>query len=219
MPRAHAGQSRHGLVPAAQVEDRLPLRSCSTTYLHDFPAGRLFFFPDRRVKTLEGMGATQADFRRALGCFATGVTIITLDDDGEVHGMTANAFASVSLEPMLVLVCVDHKARTHAHLHARKRFGVNVLSESQQAISGYYARPEREHDKAEEQAGAHFDRTAHGTPVLHEALAYLECRLHTAHEAGDHTIFIAEVEDIVVRQGDPLLFFRGQYRKIGPGMG
>ena len=165
------------------------------------------------------MSATQADFRRALGCFATGVTIITLDDDGEVHGMTANAFASVSLEPMLVLICVDRKARTHAHLHARKRFGVNVLSEDQQAISGYYAQPERDHDKAEELAGARFDRTSHGTPVLHDALAYLECRLHTTHEAGDHTIFIAEVEDMVVRSGDPLLFFRGRYRKIGSDLG
>jgi flavin reductase (DIM6/NTAB) family NADH-FMN oxidoreductase RutF len=165
------------------------------------------------------MSATQSDFRRAMGCFATGVTIITLDDDGEVHGMTANAFASVSLEPMLVLVCVDRKARTHAHLHSRKRFGVNILSESQRAVSEYYAQPERAHEKAEEQAGAHFDRTSHGTPVLHEALAYLECRLHTSHEAGDHTVFIAEVEDIVVRHGDPLLFFRGQYRKIESDLG
>lgn len=162
------------------------------------------------------MSITPADFRRALGCFATGVTIITLDDDGEVHGMTANAFTSVSLEPPLVLVCVDHKARTHAHLHTRKRFGVNVLAESQRAISEYYARIERSHQEAEKEAGARFDRTPHGTPVLHNALAYLECRLHTVHEAGDHTIFIAEVEDVKVREGDPLLFFRGRYRSIGP---
>jgi flavin reductase (DIM6/NTAB) family NADH-FMN oxidoreductase RutF len=162
------------------------------------------------------MSATQADFRRAMGCFATGVTIITLDDDGEVHGMTANAFTSVSLDPMLVLVCVDRKARTHTHLHSRKRFGVNILAESQRTISEYYARPERDHDRAEEEAGARFDRTPHGTPVLHHALAYLECHLHTVQEAGDHTIFIAEVEDVVVRDGDPLLFFKGKYRSIGP---
>src|SRR5580704_14964257 len=73
----------------------------------------------------------------------------------------------------------------------------------------------RTHEKAEEEAGARFERTAHGTPVLHDALAYLECRLHTAQDAGDHTIFIAEVEDVVVREGDPLLYFRGEYRKIG----
>jgi flavin reductase (DIM6/NTAB) family NADH-FMN oxidoreductase RutF len=156
-----------------------------------------------------------AEFRRAMGNFATGVTIITLDLDGEVHGMTANAFASVSLDPFLVLVCVDHTARTHAHLHSKKRFGINVLSEDQRAISQYYARPVRTHEHAEEEADARFDRTRHGTPILHGALAYLECRLHSVEEAGDHTIFIAEVEDVVVREGEPLLFFRGNYRKVG----
>lgn len=160
------------------------------------------------------MSVSQAEFRKAMGSFATGVTVITVDNDGEVHGMTANAFASVSLDPLLVLVCVDHRARTHAHLHARKRFGVNVLAASQRGISEYYARPSETHRQAEREAGAHFDRTAHGTPVLHGALAYLECRLHSAQDAGDHTIFIAEVEEVVVRDGDPLLYFRGQYREV-----
>jgi flavin reductase len=161
----------------------------------------------------------QADFRKAMGCFATGVTIITVDLDGEVHGMTANAFASVSLDPLLVLVCVDHGTRTHAHLHARKRFGINVLGEDQRAISEYYARPERTHEHAETEAGARFERTRHATPKLQGAVAYLECRLHSAQDAGDHTIFIAEVEDVEVRDGDPLLFFRGKYRKVGEGVG
>lgn len=129
--------------------------------------------------------------------------------------MTANAFASVSLDPMLVLVCVDHSTRTHAHLHAKKRFGINILCQDQRAISEYYARPERDHEHAETEAGARFDRTRHGTPVLHGALAYLECKLRSAEVAGDHSIFIAEVEDVVVRDGEPLLFFRGKYRKVG----
>lgn len=162
------------------------------------------------------MTVNQAEFRKALGSFATGVTVITVDRDGEVHGMTANAFTSVSLDPLLVLVCVDHKARTHAHLHAKQRFGVNILSDNQRTVSDYYARTVAEHEHAEAEAGARFDRTAHGTPVLHGALAYLECRLHSAQDAGDHTIFIAEVEEVVVREGDPLLYFRGQYREIGP---
>ena len=161
------------------------------------------------------MTLSTADFRKALGAFATGVTIITVDLDGEVHGMTANAFTSVSLEPMLVLVCVDHSTRTHAHLHTKKRFGINVLCEEQRAISEYYARPERTHERAEAEVGARFDRTGHGTPMLHGALAYLECRLESVQEAGDHSIFIAEVEDVVVGEGDPLLFFRGKYRKVG----
>jgi len=114
------------------------------------------------------MSVTQAEFREAMGCFATGVTVITVDYEGEVHGMTANAFTSVSLDPLLVLVCVDRRARTHAHLHAKKRFGVNVLAENQRAISEYYARPLRTHEHAEE-AGASFERTPHGTPVLRGA--------------------------------------------------
>jgi flavin reductase (DIM6/NTAB) family NADH-FMN oxidoreductase RutF len=163
------------------------------------------------------MTLNPTEFRKAMGCFATGVTIITVDLDREVHGMTANAFSSVSLNPLLVLVCVDRRTSTHAHLHAKKRFGINVLGMDQRKISEYYASPARTHERAEAEAGARFDRTAHGTPVLHGALAYLECRLHSAQDAGDHTIFIAEVEDVVVREGEPLLFFRGEYRRVGEG--
>jgi len=161
------------------------------------------------------MPLNSSDFRRAMGAFATGVTIITVDLEGEVHGMTANAFASVSLDPPMVLVCVDKDTRTHVHLHAKKRFGVNVLGEDQRPISEYYARPDRTHQDADTEAGARFVRTAHGTPMLDGSLAYLECRLHSVEDAGDHTIFIAEVEDVVVRDGAPLLFFRGKYRKVG----
>jgi flavin reductase len=166
------------------------------------------------------MSVTPLDFRKAMGSFATGVTIVTVDLDGEVHGMTANAFASVSLNPLLILVCVDHSARTHAHLHARKRFGINILAANQRSISEYYARVSGagghgQEARAEAEAGARFDRTPLGTPILHGALAYLECKLKSTQDAGDHTIFIAEVEDVVVRQGEPLLFFRSDYRKIG----
>lgn len=161
------------------------------------------------------MTLNAAEFRRAMGRFATGVTIITVDVDGEAHGMTANAVTSVSLDPLLVLVCVGQSARTHAHLHARKRFGINILAESQRGLSEYYARvsPEREH--AEEDTEAHFDRTKLGTPMLRGALAYFECKLKSAQDAGDHTIFIAEVEDVLVREGEPLLFFKGKYRHLG----
>lgn len=161
------------------------------------------------------MSLPAAEFREAMARFATGVTIVTVDLDGEVHGMTVNAFASVSLDPLLVLVCVDHSARTHAHLRVKKRFGVNILEERQRPVSEYYARPGATHEHAEEEAGARFDRTAQGTPMLQGGLAFLECRLESTQEAGDHTIFIAEVEDVVFREGGPLLFFRSRYRKIG----
>jgi flavin reductase (DIM6/NTAB) family NADH-FMN oxidoreductase RutF len=166
------------------------------------------------------MSSSQEDFRRAMSLFATGVTVVTVDYENEVQGMTANAFTSVSLDPMLVLVCVDHKARTHAHLHAKQRFGVNVLSEDQRLIAEYYARVDRDPARAEEEAGARFDRTRQGTPALRGALAYLECCLRTAQDAGDHTIFIAEVEGVALRggvgRGKPLLFFESGYRAIGP---
>lgn len=167
-------------------------------------------------KSDSAMSVTRDEFRGAMGYFATGVTVITVDDDGKVEGMTANAFTSVSLDPILVLLCVSHKARTHAHLHARKRFGINVLSEHQRKISEHYALAERDPALAEQEAGARFDHTQHGTPVLHGALAYLECRLQTTYEAGDHTIFIAEVEDVVIHEGKPLLYFQSTYRGMGP---
>lgn len=162
------------------------------------------------------MSITQADFRKAMGTFATGVTVITLDSEGDVHGMTANAFTSVSLDPMMILVCVNRQARTHAHLHAKKRFGVNVLSENQRTVSEYFARPDRA-DRAAEVPEASFTRTKHGTPVLHGALAYFECRLQSVQDAGDHTIFIAEVEDVVVCEGRPLLYFGSTYRSLKDG--
>ena len=99
------------------------------------------------------MSVSQADFRKAMSSFATGVTILTVDSGDGVHGMTANAFTSVSLNPRLVLVCVDQRARTHAHLRARKRFGINVLAENQHAISEHYARTSR-HDHITDAAGA-----------------------------------------------------------------
>jgi len=161
---------------------------------------------------------SREQFRQAMGSFATGVTVITLaEDGGEVHGMTANAFSSVSLDPLLVLVCVDNQARTHAHLQEKKRFGINVLSSDQRLISEFYAGSTDTHQHAEA-AGARFVRSAYGTPALQGALAYLECILRHAHAAGDHTIFIAEVEDVVVREGAPLLYFHGEYRAMGEGL-
>ena len=161
------------------------------------------------------MTLNASDFRKAMGCFATGVTVITVDQEGEVHGMTANAFTAVSLDPVLVLVCVDHRARTHAHLHARKRFGVNVLSSDQQAISEYYARSSDAHQHPES-AGARFDRTAQGTPVLQGALAYLECRLHSTQPAGDHTIFVASPVGVRISEDDrPLTSLDLDYVYLG----
>ncbi|HZR59111.1 MAG TPA: flavin reductase family protein [Terriglobales bacterium] len=160
------------------------------------------------------MTITSADFRSCLGCFATGVTVITLDQDGEVHGMTANAFTSVSLDPPLVLVCINRLSRTYAYLQNKNRFGVNILAEDQKAISEYYALPANTREKTQRVA-VRFLPTKNGTPMLEGALAQLECRTHDTQISGDHTIFIAEIEEVQVRKGKPLLYFCGDYRSIG----
>ena len=160
------------------------------------------------------MGVGRDDFRKALGCFATGVTVITVARAaGGVHGMTANAFCSVSLEPPLVLVCVDHSSDTHPLLRAARRFGVSVLREDQQAVARYFAETEKSSQGAE-RLGVRYRVTARGTPLLEAALAQLDCAVVAAHEAGDHTIFIGEVEEATVAPAAPLLFYAGIYRRL-----
>jgi flavin reductase len=159
---------------------------------------------------------SSAVFRQALGRFATGVTVVTAERAaGEVHGMTANSFTAVSLEPLLVLVCVDEQARMLPILKNAQRFGVSILKNQQRAISDFFAQPEQD-PETERALGIRFEWPAAGIPVLADALVQLTCRVVTSHLAGDHTIFIGEVESAEVFDGEPLLFFRGAYRSIAP---
>lgn len=157
---------------------------------------------------------SSAVFRQALGRFATGVTVVTAERaPGQVHGMTANSFTAVSLDPLLILVCVDKQARMLAVLDRTQRFGVSILKAGQRAISEFFALPEQ--DPAVERAlGVRFHWTPSGIPVLAEALVQLTCRVTSSQVAGDHTIFLAEVDSAEVFEGEPLLFFRGAYRRI-----
>lgn len=158
---------------------------------------------------------TPDEFRAALGRFATGVTVITVETatDG-VHGMTANAFCSVSLRPPLVLVCIDHLAETYLRVRERGEFGVSVLKTDQEALSEFFADPERNPDAAF-RLGIRYRRMKSGTPALEDALAALDCRVVSAHIAGDHSIFVGEVREVAVTEGTPLLYFRGQYGMNG----
>lgn len=157
---------------------------------------------------------TTREFRRALGQFTTGITVVTVErEPGHVFGMTANSFTSVSLDPLLILVCVDQRAKILAMLQKKKRFGISVLKQGQQAISEYFAQSEQSAE-AEERLAIHYHWSASGAPVLDETLLCLSCKVVVAHVAGDHTIFVGEVEDAVVHEGEPLLFFQGEYRKI-----
>jgi len=127
--------------------------------------------------------------------------------------MTANAFASVSLNPMLILVCVDEKAKILPLLRKKKHFGVSVLKQHQQAIAEYFAQSVQ-HREAEERLAIQYRRTPSNVSVLEGASLQLSCTVVAAHEAGDHTIFVAKVEDAEIPGGEPLLFFRGEYRHI-----
>ena len=126
--------------------------------------------------------ANHADqFRAALGRFASGVTVITVKTmEGDTHGMTANAFCSVSLHPPLVLVCIDHLAETYLHLREHGQFGVSVLKEEQEALSEFFADPERNPDAAY-RLGIEYRAMKSGIPVLKDALANLDCTVVGAH--------------------------------------
>ncbi len=158
--------------------------------------------------------SASAEFRRALSRFATGVTIVTVArKNGETKGMTANSFTSVSLDPALILVCVDLRSRTHALLKSARRFGVSVLDEHQQSIAEYFAQPEPDPARMPG-LGIRIRRSAGGAPFIEGCLAHLVCRRVAARRAGDHTIFIGEVEYMACREGRPLLFYGGRYHGL-----
>lgn len=153
-------------------------------------------------------------FRRVVGHFATGITVITAErEPGVVHGMTANSFTSVSLEPLLVLVCVDQSARLLTFLEEQGRFGVNILKDTQKTTSQHFAKPVQDYS-ANEALGIRFRWTETGIPLLENALASMACNVVAKHPAGDHTLFIGEVESMQAGQGEPLLYYAGKYRRL-----
>ena len=154
------------------------------------------------------MSLSPHEFRETLGRFTSGVTVVTVSHGGERRGMTANAFVSVSLTPPLILVSVDHKATMHARLLEVDRFGVNVLSSQQQGLSSHFAgKPDQ---------GLNVPWMDHeGLPLIGGAVAQLVCSKVEAHAAGDHTLFIGQVEYSRYTDDDPLVYFRGAYHELG----
>jgi flavin reductase (DIM6/NTAB) family NADH-FMN oxidoreductase RutF len=146
-------------------------------------------------------------FRNALGRFASGVTVVTTQYEDRPHGMTANAFVSVSLNPPLVLVSVDNRATMHRLLPMTGRYGISVLAEGQENLSNHFAGRSVE--------GLHIRFTERlGVPLLEGAVAYFVVRVVDAHTAGDHTLFIGEVEHFEARDDRPLLFYSGKYQQL-----
>ena len=150
------------------------------------------------------------DFRRVLGHFATGVTIVTTTDaDGRPTGLTASAFTSVSLDPPLILICVAHKSQSYPALLERNRFAVNFLSTEQEEASRRFAT-----SKLDKFDGVAYRMGELGLPLLTESLAHVECMTVGKHVEGDHTVFIGRVESCGTTDGEPLLYFRGKYGRL-----
>lgn len=138
--------------------------------------------------------------------------VTTRDEAGTPLGLTVNAFCSVSLEPPLVLACIDNRSDANAGLQGSRVFGVSVLSEEQEPFSRRFAAPGREKFAAKD---LHTGET--GVPLVPHALAHLECRLVAFHPAGDHTVYVGEVLRLEVRPGRPLLFHASGYRRLERG--
>ncbi|HUG52898.1 MAG TPA: flavin reductase family protein [Vicinamibacteria bacterium] len=156
------------------------------------------------------MPVDAASFRQALAQFASGVTVVTTrGPGGEPFGLTVSAFCSVSLDPPLVLVSVDGRSEAHGGFQASGLFGVSVLAEGQESISRLFARPGP--DKFRE---VQVKVGARGVPLVPGALAHLECEVRATHPAGDHVLYVGETVAIAVRPGRPLLYHRGQYRRL-----
>lgn len=152
-------------------------------------------------------------FREAFGRFATGVGVITSAGPAGSGGMTANAICSLSLDPLLALVCFENGARTLPIVRDAGRFAVNILSAGQEHLAGVFASKLPEAEKLE---GVEH-RFEHGLPIIDGALAWAACELRELIAGGDHTIAIGEVSAMGLGQGDPLLWYAGRYHAIPLG--
>lgn len=156
------------------------------------------------------MPVEKAEFRQALGHFAAAVTVVTAKlKNGHLTGITVTAFSSLSLDPPLVLICIDKRARIHDHLVRDGWFAVNILAEDQETVSRRFASSEPDPFR---EIG--YTEAASGAPLIHNCIASIECKIVDLLPGGDHTIVVGEVESTKIREGKPLLYFRGGYSSL-----
>ena len=153
------------------------------------------------------------DFRNVCGQFATGVAVVTTANRGQHYGLTVNSFTSVSLDPPLVLFCVDRMARFNEQIQQSGVLAINFLKKQQKDISNRFANPKL---SAEERFLGVALSKEHPAPLLADTLAYMECSVEAIHEGGDHYIYVVKVSSGAVNSGDPLLYFGGNYRSVMP---
>jgi flavin reductase (DIM6/NTAB) family NADH-FMN oxidoreductase RutF len=151
---------------------------------------------------------SQADLKNAYARWATGVTIVTARAGDRIHGMTVSSFTEVSLEPPLVLICIEKTSNTQPVIAEGGVFAVNILARDQEPLAKRFACAEAEDRRFE---NLDFKTGATGAPLLAGAVASLDCRLESAHESGDHIIYVGEVVGLHVSDGDPLLFYNRGY--------
>jgi flavin reductase (DIM6/NTAB) family NADH-FMN oxidoreductase RutF len=162
-----------------------------------------------RVVRKGQMPIDDARFRQAMGHFASGVTVVTVEHEGQLYGMTVSSFSSLSLRPPLVLICIDTAVPTHDAIVGAGCFVVNILEERQEHLSRRFATSTNDKFK-----GVAWHVGQLGMPVLDQALAVIECRLHNTIVGGDHTIFIGEVIAAEIYEGAPLLYYRRGYHEL-----
>lgn len=155
------------------------------------------------------MPVDDAQFKLAMSHFASGVTVVTTEQEGTPYGMTVAAFSSLSLHPPLVLICIEKSVRTHEAIAAAGKFGVSILSQSQADVSNRFA--SRGEDKF---SGIATHRGTTGVPLVDGAITNLECTLREQFPGGDHSIFIGEVVAIETAEGVPLVYYRSGYREL-----
>jgi flavin reductase (DIM6/NTAB) family NADH-FMN oxidoreductase RutF len=157
-------------------------------------------------------------FRQVLGRFATGVTIVTTRNGNTISGLTVSAFCSVSLEPPLVLVCIERRNNTCDLIDVSGIYAVSILAEDQQYLSRCFATTKSE--KYDAFCGAEYFTRITGAPILQGCIAYLDCQVEARYPGGDHTIFLGRVLDLGLgengrAEASPLLYFRGRYERLG----
>ncbi|MGD9630562.1 MAG: flavin reductase family protein [Pyrinomonadaceae bacterium] len=158
------------------------------------------------------MPVSPNEFRSALSRFASGITVVTTkDDSGKFYGITVSAFCSVSLEPPLVLICIEKLSGSHSALLESSRFTVNILAAGDEGLSEHFASI-----LDEKFEGIAYEVDDHGLPFLPSSIARLECSVFRTLDGGDHSVFLGLVEGVSVHDAetDPLLYFQGGYREI-----
>lgn len=156
------------------------------------------------------MAFDPADQRRIMGSFATGVTVVTTNSKPPT-GLTANAVASLSLNPPLVLVAVDKKASSHQAFQETRCFAVNILTDKQQSVSNRFATP-----GPKDFSDLNIRTAETGAPIIADSLGWLDCQLHEVLPGGDHDIFVGRIVAGELNAGEPLLYYSGKYRDIAP---